>query len=165
MMKSVSGLTELFQDLLRLNADLLDAVDSELMADCDVPLPWFELLRAIDHQPACRVFELAEELSMTTGGVSKLVDRIEAAGLCVRRPHPQDRRSSVIELTTSGRRDLECAAATLERHLTGLIGPLVDGSDLERFAVTAAALRSGVAQVRSPGHPITTAGAARPAAS
>jgi hypothetical protein len=45
------------------------------------------------------VFDIAEELSLTVGGTSKLVDRIEAAGHCVRRANPDDRRSSIIELT------------------------------------------------------------------
>ncbi len=166
-MRSVSGLTGVFRDLLRMNADLMSAVESELVSDCDVPLPWYELLQAIDDQPACRVFELAEELSMTTGGVSKLVDRIEAAGLCARRPHPQDRRSSVIELTRAGRRNLMCAAAALERYLTEAIGPLVDGPDLERFAATVAALRAGLGRDQSRLDPTGTAGSAtsHPAAS
>jgi DNA-binding MarR family transcriptional regulator len=52
---------------------------------------------------ACRVFDINEQLSITVGA-SKLVDRIEAAGLCRRRVNPDDRRSRFIELTPAGRR-------------------------------------------------------------
>ena len=46
--------------------------------------------------------ELADALILNTGSVTSLVDRLEAHGLAVRRPHPTDRRRAVIELTEAG---------------------------------------------------------------
>jgi DNA-binding MarR family transcriptional regulator len=45
---------------------------------------------------------LAESLELTTGSVTSLVDKLEAAGLVERTPHPQDRRSLQLELTPEG---------------------------------------------------------------
>jgi len=50
-------------------------------------------MQVMSKYPACRVFDIKEELSITVGGTSKLVDRIEAAGLCRRRANPDDRRA------------------------------------------------------------------------
>jgi DNA-binding MarR family transcriptional regulator len=51
--------------------------------------------------------ELTERISLTSPSVTALVDRMELAELVVRRRHPADRRSVIIELTGRG-------AATLQ---------------------------------------------------
>jgi len=72
--------------------------------------------------------ELAERLSLTSGGTTLLVDRLEKRGLVARRPHPADRRAVLVELRTmpAGR-----AASAVERY---------------EAAVTAAARRLSVAE-------------------
>ena len=92
-------LTALFSELIRYETELWNAVDARLRGDCDLPLTRFEPMQIIGRRKACRVHDIAEELSITVGGTSKLVDRIEAFGHCRRRPNPGDRRSSLIELT------------------------------------------------------------------
>ena len=94
----------LFSDLIRFETDLWNAVDARLRSEHDLPLTWFEPMQVMSKYTACRVFDIKEELSITVGGTSKLVDRIEAAGLCRRRANPDDRRSQIIELTPAGRR-------------------------------------------------------------
>jgi DNA-binding MarR family transcriptional regulator len=44
----------------------------------------------MDRLSRCRVYDIAHELGITTGGTSKLVDRIEARGYCRRLPNPDD---------------------------------------------------------------------------
>ena len=44
----------------------------------------------MDRLPGCRVYDIAGELGITTGGTSKLVDRIEADGRCRRLPNHAD---------------------------------------------------------------------------
>ncbi|HTW06928.1 MAG TPA: MarR family transcriptional regulator [Acidimicrobiales bacterium] len=43
--------------------------------------------------------DLGERLSITSGAVTMLVDRLEDAGWVNRRPHPSDRRYTLIELS------------------------------------------------------------------
>jgi MarR family transcriptional regulator, organic hydroperoxide resistance regulator len=74
-------------------------------------------MRVMGSTVNCRVYDIAGALSLTTGGTSKLVDAIEAAGHCRRRPNPDDRRSSIIELTPAGRRLLDKATKTVEEEL------------------------------------------------
>lgn len=42
--------------------------------------------------------ELGDRLALTSGAVTMLVDRLQAAGWVQRRPHPQDRRYLLVEL-------------------------------------------------------------------
>jgi DNA-binding MarR family transcriptional regulator len=88
------------------------------------------------------VYDIAEELSITIGGTSKLVDRIEAAGYCIRRTNPDDRRSSIIELTASGRRVLAKAAKLFEDELQIRIGSAVPERSLRQFYSTLFKLRA-----------------------
>src|SRR5947209_11667491 len=96
-------LAGLFSELVRLETELWNAVDGRLRADFNLPLARFEPMQVIARVPSCRVFDIASELSITIGGTSKLVDRIEASGHCRRLANPHDRRSSLIELTPAGR--------------------------------------------------------------
>lgn len=43
--------------------------------------------------------DLGERLSLTSGAITMLVDRLERAGWVRRRPNPVDRRSVLVELT------------------------------------------------------------------
>ncbi|MBI1349730.1 MAG: MarR family transcriptional regulator [Actinomycetales bacterium] len=112
---------QLFHDLVRLETELWGAVDARLENSLGLPLTWFEPMRVIDSTEGCRVNDIAEELRITIGGTSKLVDRIAAAGLCARRPNPLDGRSSVITLTKAGRARLADATAEVDDELTRLL--------------------------------------------
>ena len=135
-------LTALFNELIRFEIELWDAVDARLRADCDLPLTRFEPMQVIARRTPCRVQDIAEALSITVGGTSKLVDRIEAAGHCRRRPNPEDRRSSLIELTADGRRLLTTARASFEDELRQRIGSAVPAAALRQFSSTLTKLRS-----------------------
>jgi DNA-binding MarR family transcriptional regulator len=101
---AVSDLRRVFNDLIRFETEVWNAADARLKSDFDLPLTHFEPMSVIDRVPGCRVYDIATELSITTGGASRLVDRIEASGYCRRLPNPADRRSSLLELTPEGQR-------------------------------------------------------------
>lgn len=90
------------------------------------PLSWFELLRAVKRSPTGRprMSELADYLTLSRGGITKLVDRLQEAGYLARVSCSEDRRSLQAELTAAGERMLgEMEAAyegELERHLNTL---------------------------------------------
>jgi DNA-binding MarR family transcriptional regulator len=90
------------------------------------PLSWFELLSAVERSPTGRprMSELAEWLTLSRGGITKLVDRLEEAGCITRVSCAEDRRSLQAELTPAGEKMLEEMRAVyegeLERHLRTL---------------------------------------------
>ena len=118
----MSDLRGLFNDLIRFEIDLWNAVDARLKSEFGLPLTHFEPMSVIDRIAGCRVYDIANELGITTGGTSKLVDRIEASGYCRRLPNPDDRRSSLLELTEEGRRLFAKAAVAFDDELQPRLG-------------------------------------------
>ena len=141
-------LAPLFSDLIRLETELWDLVEARLRRDHDLALSWFEPMQVIDSTPGCRVIDIAEALSITIGGTSKLVDRIEHAGWCARSPNPDDGRSSTIELTRAGRRLLTAAQRTLIDEIGVRLGEPLSTSELQRFAATVRKLRAHLREQR-----------------
>jgi len=116
---------------------LYTGASARLRAEHGLGLGQYEFLDFIDRTDDCRVLDLAAEMAITVGAVSKGVDRLVAAGWCERVAHPQDRRSSVLRLTEAGQHVLARSRPTLEDELAAAIGP----ADLARVAATLAALR------------------------
>lgn len=77
-----------------------------------IPHTWFEVLLRISRADAGRISmgALAQEVALTTGGVTRLLDRMIAAGLVQRVPCPTDRRVHFAALTKQGRAKLDQAA-------------------------------------------------------
>lgn len=138
----MSDLRQLFNDLIRFEIELWNAVDARLKSEFGLPLTHFEPMLVIDRLPKCRVYDIASELGITTGGTSKLVDRIEASGYCRRLPNPDDRRSSLLELTPEGQRLLTDAGKAFDDELQRRLGTAVPERTVRQFAATLARLRA-----------------------
>jgi DNA-binding MarR family transcriptional regulator len=143
----VVDLAELFNQLVRFETELWNAVDARLRAEFDLPLTRFEPMQVIQRLASCRVYDIATELSITIGGTSKLVDRIEAAGHCRRVANPHDRRSSLIELTPAGRRMLAKATVIFEEELQTRMGSAVSERQLDQFRTVLGKMRANNALV------------------
>lgn len=73
-------------------------------ADVGIKPPEFGILAMLrgSGQP-CSPTQLFSSLMASSGGMTKMLDRLEAAGHVQRTPDPNDRRSVLIEITDSGR--------------------------------------------------------------
>jgi DNA-binding MarR family transcriptional regulator len=60
---------------------------------------------------------IGERLQVHPTSVTNAVDRLEAAGLVRRRPHPDDRRATVVELLDAGRALAETCTAALNAEV------------------------------------------------
>lgn len=120
-------LQQTFHDLVRVETVLWNAIDTGLREQCGLTLARLETMQVIDRQSPCRVGDIAEHLAIGWSGASKIVDRVEAAGHCRRRPNPADARSSLIDLTARGRRALleanDVLSAELELRLSAALTP------------------------------------------
>lgn len=110
------------------HAALTDRIQRALAASDLPPLSWFELLSAVKRSPTGlpRMSELADWLTLSRGGITKLVDRLERAGYIERVSSARDRRALQAKLTGAGEEMLEemqlVYEAELERHLSTLTG-------------------------------------------
>ena len=92
---------------------------ASLEASCGIPMAWFEVLlrlaRAEDDQLSMGA--LAEQVALTSGGITRLLDRMIRAGYVERRQGPTDRRIVYAALTPAGHVKVEEAAAVHARDL------------------------------------------------
>jgi len=141
---------EAFGMLIETHNELTNAVTGRLEAELSVPVPWLGVLIRLARTPGnqLRMTHLAREMTMSTSGLTRLVDRVEAAGHVRREACPEDRRGLLAVLTPAGRRVIADAAPThvadLDRYLAAALTPdeLVQLTDL---------LRKVRDHVRSPG--------------
>jgi DNA-binding MarR family transcriptional regulator len=121
------------------HAAVTDRIQTALAASDLPPLSWFELLSAVKRSPTGRprMSELADWLTLSRGGITKLVDRLQGAGYLERVSCAGDRRALQAELTPAGAELLEemqlVYEAELERYLSTL--------SAEEAELIAAALR------------------------
>jgi DNA-binding MarR family transcriptional regulator len=134
----------LFTTLVRLEIELWNAVDRRLRAESGVMLSRLTIMQVIAAREDCRVQDIAADLSITVGGVSKLVDRIEAAGHCRRVAHPTDRRSSRLELTPAGAGLLARADAAVEQELEARLAAALPPDERRALAATLDRLRAAL---------------------
>ena len=110
--------------LLRV-ARATDRAVGEGLAAHDLQPGWFDVLSALRRAGAkLTPGTLASTVMLSTGGMTKRLDQIEAAGLLTRSPDPSDRRGLLIALTPKGRRVVdrvvEAHVSNEERILSGL---------------------------------------------
>ncbi len=92
-------------------------LDRRLSRDLDISLAWFEVLVLLHTAPEGRrrLLELSRLLVVTKASVSKLVDRMAAAGV-VRRHTPEDDRRAVYAVITPSGREALAKALPLQVH-------------------------------------------------
>jgi DNA-binding MarR family transcriptional regulator len=78
---------------------------------------------------ASTVAELARECQLDAGATTRMLDRLEAKGLCQRKRSEEDRRVVHIALTEAG----EAAAAEIPRVLSGVQNAHLAGFSAEEF--------------------------------
>jgi DNA-binding MarR family transcriptional regulator len=123
-------------DLVRLEIAVWDRVNARLRDSHELPLAFFESLLFISRAPrgSMRVGDLALALRITVGGASKLVDRIERAGLIAREPDPDDRRASRVVLTVAGKRKLTAAVKTYEAEAGGILSGVLSPEEQHQMS-------------------------------
>lgn len=109
--------------IVRSHRLLTDRLGRELEEEAGIPLVFFDVLINVGAAPEGRVTmsRLSNDIALTTGGVTRLVDRMVDAGLVERSACPSDRRSIHVVLTPEGRNVLDRAIAAhiegIDRHL------------------------------------------------
>ena len=127
-----------WRGFLRAHAALVRELDRELEEAHGLPLTHYEVLLYLGNAPQCRLrmSDLAQSVLLSQSGVTRLVDRLETAGLVVRAPCAEDRRVLYAQLTDAGRARLEAARPT---HLAGVRDRFLSRFDDDELAVLAEA--------------------------
>lgn len=95
---------QVWEAMLRTVTGLVRSFEEDMKAE-GFSLPWYDVLiqlvQAADHR--LRMQDLAEAVVLSRSGLTRLVDRMEGAGLVRREPAPGDRRGAFAVLTEEGR--------------------------------------------------------------
>jgi DNA-binding MarR family transcriptional regulator len=115
--------------IVRVKQALHAAIEAELKAAGALPLDWYDALLELSRAPGGRLAprELEGEMLIAQYNLSRLIDRLEEAGLVKRLSHPGDRRRQWVEITEKGRKRREQSwpiyAAAVHKHAGGRLAP------------------------------------------
>lgn len=134
--------------LTEVTARLHRVLGQEMERDAGIPLAWFEVLVRIVRSPDAHLTmsEVADQTVYTSGGTTRLVDRIEEAGLLRRTRCPSDRRTTYVELTDQGNVALERATQLHLEHLDSHLTSLLSDQDRAQMIDSLTAINGGPAE-------------------
>src|ERR1043166_9577121 len=119
---------EAWQGFLHAHAAVIKALERELQDERSLSLAWYEVLLHLRRAPGgrLRMQDLAASILLSQSGVSRLVDRMEQAGLVERTSCDTDRRGTFAQITAEGRDVLRRAAPTplrgIDEHFLSHLG-------------------------------------------
>lgn len=119
--------------LSRAHTALAEALEGRLEGEHDLPLLSYEVLAHLEESEhgRLRMQELADVLPLTKSGLTRLVDRMESAGLLSRQECAEDRRGTFACLTDAGRGALDTAGRDHRAVLDELLVSELTEDELE----------------------------------
>jgi len=98
-------------------AKLSRLIEEDLQVHSNITHVEFEVLLRLSWSETqrMRIQDLAAQSILTRSGVSRVVERLEKAGLVTREEAPEDRRGAYAVLTEAG---AECFRVAAEKHMT-----------------------------------------------
>jgi DNA-binding MarR family transcriptional regulator len=139
---------------LTAHAAAVGRIERELAEGDDLlPLTWYDVLLELAAAPRHRLRQrdLVSAIVLTRSSVSRLVDRIEAAGLLAREPNPQDRRGDTLVLTPTGRSALRRTWPAYARAIEAHFGAYLNDEEAATLARVLGRVRAGRAPAPAPG--------------
>jgi len=110
---------------------LLQKFDSNMQDEAGISVIWYDVLLHLNHAPdkKMRMQVLSKSLVLTRSGVTRLVDRIEKAGLVRREAAAEDRRGYYAILTDEGSEVLAKAQEAHRRDIRQYFGAYLDKAE------------------------------------
>jgi DNA-binding MarR family transcriptional regulator len=130
---------------------LLDMLDSDAESSLGIPMQFYDVLVHLEETPdGLRMNELADKILYSKSGLTRVVDRMEKAGLVRRHVPANDRRSVFVLQTAKGRKTMEEARARHHQWIDENFSGLLANNDIraitrafEKLCIHARAQRPG----------------------
>jgi DNA-binding MarR family transcriptional regulator len=124
--------------LLQVSSRVVAELDRRLDLEHRMSVREFDVLINLDNAPGerMRMTDLAGAVLLSSGGLTRLVGRLEARGLLRRAPDPSDGRGYLASLTPEGRTRLTAARATHDAVIVQLLGAGLGDRELEALTRT-----------------------------
>ncbi len=151
--------------LVRTHTRLWEQVEAQLRRDSGLSMARFDVLMHLDLAGGrLGLTDLGTAILLSPSGLSKLLDRMEAAGLVRRDPDPRDGRAAFAALTPAGRSLVRAARPGHHAFLWQAFAAALDERDLADLARVMDRIGAALpATPRRPGPDPPPAGRHRPA--
>ena len=121
--------------LVRTHTRLWEQVEAQMRRDNGLTMARYDVLAHLDMADGrLGLTDLASSILLSQSGLSKLLDRMEAAGLVRRDPDPRDGRAAITAITPQGRSLVRKARHSHHEFLRQTSGDALDDEDLADLA-------------------------------
>lgn len=103
----------------------------EIIAEANITIPQFQALQILIHNEKLTIGELSQKMALACSTITDLIDRMEKAGLVIRRRSEKDKRVVIVEVLPNGYDILEKVLKKRREYLKGKMSDY----DLERMEV------------------------------
>jgi DNA-binding MarR family transcriptional regulator len=126
---------EVLLEAFRSVARQLRETSQETLVPWDITPSHLRALRVLMRHGVMRLSELSDHLHIAARSATEVVDALETRGLVERRPDPDDRRATLVELTGHGTSVLDAIRAARGTEAGRTFGRLsaADRADLARI--------------------------------
>ena len=139
------GREEAWRALITAYSAAVEGIERALSEAGLPPLSWYDVLLELSMAPGCRLrmHELARAVVLSRSGLTRLVDRLEKAGLLRREPDPEDGRGSFAVLTDEGAGMRERMWPVYARGIAEHFGAHVSDEEAEVLSRALGRVRAG----------------------
>lgn len=122
-----------WQAFLQTHNVVLCKLAREMQELQDLPLTWYDVLTNLNDDPrgGLRLQDLAQAIVLSQSGLTRLLDRMEKAGLVERKPCPYDRRGTYAIITPEGKTVLKRAAPVHLQRIEAHFMQYLDDDEVE----------------------------------
>jgi DNA-binding MarR family transcriptional regulator len=141
-----------WQRLLRVSSRVTREFDRRLEDEHRISVREFDVLITLDTEDGggLRMTDLANAVMLSSGGLTRLVGRLEERGLVRREPDAADARAFHALLTESGRARLAEARVTHDAVIAELLGAQLSAAEVETLSRLLGGLLEQRARVAAP---------------
>lgn len=128
---------------------LIDILDAELQDGQGMSLRWYDALVQLEEaEHPVRMNELADRILFSKSGLTRVIDRMEEAGLVRRERDTADRRVVNVVITQRGLEELQAARTLHRRGIHEHFAQHLDPQELNKLAHSLASVRAHVRPLR-----------------
>lgn len=144
--------------LLTTHAVLVEQIEIRLAQAELPPLAWYDVLWGLERaeDQRLRMNELAQKVVLSRSNLTRLIDRLEEAGLVQRERSTEDRRGAYAVLTTEGKAMRRRMWPVYAQGIKELFEDRIDEPQSQVFAEVLRAMLDA-ARGKSPGEPAVSA--------
>ena len=133
--KLSDAVTRAWVGLVRARHAVVSAVEADAKEAGVLPLEWYDVLWDLErHEEGVRPFELEQRLLFAQYNLSRLVDRMEEAGLVKKVACPSDKRGHMLFITDAGRKQRKATWPVYARAVNKHLGDKLSESETEKLA-------------------------------